>query len=65
MIFSKNVHIARDENIYFRQNVHKNYVKNNPKRFAKGLAKGTVGTGLGIAGAAMIGKTIRKKKDEA
>lgn len=44
----------------------KDYVKKNPKRFAKGVGKSAVGLGLGITGAALIGKSLKdnKKKEK-
>jgi hypothetical protein len=43
----------------------KEYVKNNPKRFAKGLGMGILGTGIGVTGAVLLGKALKenKKKD--
>ncbi len=44
----------------------KDYVKKNPKRFAKGIGKSAVGLGLGITGAVLIGKSLKgnKKKEK-
>lgn len=38
------------------------YVKNNPKRFAKGVAKGTAGVGLVAGGGYLMGKGLKKNK---
>ena len=40
----------------------KEYVKNNPKRFAKGLGMGILGTGMGVTGAVLLGKALKEKK---
>lgn len=40
----------------------KDYVKKNPKRFAKGVGKGAVGVGMGITGAILLKNALSDKK---
>lgn len=41
-----------------------NYAKNNPKRFAKGVGKTTIGVGAIVGGGKLIKDSTKKKKDK-